>query len=238
MLEVCVDCLESVRNAIEGGAHRLELCSALSEGGLTPSVGLAKVVCSISSVPVFAMIRVRCGSFVYDADEAEAMLEDLRRLKEVNVAGFVFGALTESNEVDIELCKKVIEHAQPLPVTFHRAFDQVNNPMEAIDILSELGFCRVLTSGQKDSAKEGLGLIQVLVEYARRKEIIVMPGAGISEQNIIEVSKRSGALEFHASCKKTVEIGTKNKVSVGRVEEKCLTDTQSVTAIVNILKLL
>jgi copper homeostasis protein len=129
------------------------------------------------------------------------MLEDLKSLKAICVDGFVFGALTDDNQLDLSACEKVIQAAKPLPVTFHRAFDDVEEPMQALDKIRELGFKRILTSGQRKSAIEGVDLIAKLVEHANYK-IIVMPGAGINECNISSLRNKSRATEFHGSAKK------------------------------------
>ncbi|XP_011501678.1 PREDICTED: copper homeostasis protein cutC homolog, partial [Ceratosolen solmsi marchali] len=221
-LEICVDSLESIQNALEGGADRLELCNALSEGGLTPSFGLARLAKRISTIPVFAMIRIRGGDFVYESDELDAMLEDLKLLKTIGIDGFVFGALTNTRQLDIPACKKIIEASDPLPVTFHRAFDDVDDPMQALDKIHELGFSRILTSGQSKSAVEGVDLIAKLIEQANYK-IIIMPGAGINESNILSIKVKSSATEFHGSAKKIKKdvdfrIGNSNGLGVTNAE--------------------
>ncbi|OAD53259.1 Copper homeostasis protein cutC like protein [Eufriesea mexicana] len=214
-MEICIDSLESARNAIEGGATRLEICSLLSEGGLTPTAGFLNKIKSFSSIPLFAMLRVRPGNFVYTREEMEVMLQDLKVLKDYGADGFVFGALTTDDEIDVEFCKDILSAARPLPVTFHRAFDQVNDPVKSLQILINLGFERILTSGQRDTADEGLELIQTLIQEAQDK-IIVMPGSGITKENISKIKRETGAKEFHASAKKKLmtAYGTK-KVEIG-----------------------
>lgn len=226
-MEVCVDCLESAKNAIEGGATRLEVCSALSEGGLTPTPGLAQTIKSFSPVPIYAMLRIRAGDFVYSKEEITATVLDLNILKDHGVDGFVFGALTSENKIDIESCEAILSSARPLPVTFHRAFDEVDNPLRSLEILANLGFERILTSGQKDTAEEGLELIQTLVRKAQNS-IIIMPGSGITKENILKVKTVSGAKEFHASAKKKMAICKKaNKVKIGSSEESYVAVTNS-----------
>lgn len=210
-MEICIDSLESARNAIEGGATRLEVCSLLSEGGLTPTVGFFNKIKSFSSIPLFAMLRARPGDFVYTREEMEVMLEDLKVLKEYGADGFVFGALTTDDEIHVEFCKDVLSAAGPLPVTFHRAFDQVDDPLRSLQILINLGFKRILTSGQRGTAEEGLKLIRRLVEEAR-DEIVVMPGSGIAKENISRIKRESGAKEFHASARK--KLTTARKVEI------------------------
>ncbi|CAH2322281.1 copper homeostasis cutC homolog isoform X1 [Pelobates cultripes] len=175
LMEVCVDSVESAVNAERGGAGRIELCGSLLEGGITPSMGLLQVVKQYVQIPVFVMIRPRGGDFLYSDREAEVMKADIRLAKMHNADGLVFGALTEDGRIDAELCMDLLALSRPLPVTFHRAFDMVYDPMLAMETLISLGFERVLTSGCDSSALEGLPLIKRLVEQAKGR-ILVMPG--------------------------------------------------------------
>ncbi|CAL7938436.1 unnamed protein product [Xylocopa violacea] len=223
-MEICIDSLESARNAIEGGATRLEICTALSEGGLTPTPGFLQKIKSFSPAPLYAMLRIRSGNFVYTEEEMEVMLQDLRILKECGADGFVFGALTSDNEINVQFCKNVLAAARPLPVTFHRAFDEVNDPLQSLEVLITLGFERILTSGQQDTAEEGLELIQKLVEKAQNR-IIVMPGSGITKENILRIKMESGAKEFHASAKTNVTTHGANRTRTGGHKETCINVT-------------
>ncbi|XP_046433953.1 copper homeostasis protein cutC homolog [Neodiprion fabricii] len=212
-MEICIDSIESAQNAVNGGAMRLEVCSGLSDGGLTPTPGFVKSLRKMTSIPLYAMLRIRGGNFVYTPEEVEAMLYDLELLKTVGVDGFVFGALTSDGKIDGETNKKIIDTASPLPVTFHRAFDEVNyNPQLAARMISQLGFKRILTSGQKNSAEEGLDLIRSLASAASPGFTIV-PGAGITPDNIKKIKDESMCSEFHASARKPkTEFGTKHKM--------------------------
>ncbi|XP_031843040.1 copper homeostasis protein cutC homolog [Nomia melanderi] len=234
-MEICVDSLESARNAIEGGAKRLEVCSALSEGGLTPSPGLIKKINSFSPVPIFAMLRLRPGNFVYTQEDMDVMLNDLEILKDHGAQGFVFGALTATDEIDVPFCKEVLRRANPLPVTFHRAFDEVADPLSSLETLIELGFRIVLTSGQQDTAEEGLSLIECLVRQARDR-IIIMPGSGITKKNILKIKMETGATEFHASAKKRV-VSRGNRVQIGADKKSfvSVTDRDLVREMVKII---
>ncbi|XP_054266713.1 copper homeostasis protein cutC homolog [Macrosteles quadrilineatus] len=203
-MEVCVDCVTSAVNAEAGGASRLELCSALSEGGLTPSEGFLRVVKSLVSIPVFVMIRPRRGlDFVYSKDEVRIMEFDIKRLKDSGADGFVFGALTPDRKVDKEVCSSLLQAASPLPCTFHRAFDIVKNPLEELETVISLGFKRILTSGLKQNAYEGVSVIKDLIKRSQGL-ISVMPGAGIAEKNLEVILKETGAKEFHASARKPI----------------------------------
>ncbi|XP_012222858.1 copper homeostasis protein cutC homolog [Linepithema humile] len=236
-MEICIDSLESARNAIEGGASRLEVCMALSEGGLTPSPGLIKQIKTLATIPLYAMIRIRNGDFIYSHEELDAMLHDLKILKDHEVNGFVFGALTADCEIDIVACERIISAARPLPVTFHRAFDLTNDPLKSMEIIANLGFQRILTSGQKNTALEGLELIKVLLQKAP-KHLIIMPGAGITRDNIQKIME-SGAKEFHASAKrKKIMTYNANKVRMGTGEDNFInvTNRELVKDLVNIIK--
>ncbi|XP_029109697.1 copper homeostasis protein cutC homolog isoform X2 [Scleropages formosus] len=202
LMEVCVDSVESAINAERGGAGRLELCSSLLEGGITPSVGLLHVVKQYVRIPVYCMIRPRGGDFLYTDREVEVMKTDIELIKSHGADGLVLGALTEDGRVDTELCVELLAACRPLPVTFHRAFDMVHDPVVALETLISLGFERVLTSGCDSSALEGLPLIKRLVEQAKGR-IIIMPGGGISERNLQRVLEGSGAQEFHCSARST-----------------------------------
>ncbi|XP_062070891.1 copper homeostasis protein cutC homolog isoform X2 [Lepus europaeus] len=164
LMEVCVDSVESAVNAERGGAGRIELCSGLLEGGTTPSMGLLQIVKQSVQIPVFVMIRPRGGDFLYSDREIEVMKADIQLAKLYGADGLVFGALTEDGQIDKELCMSLIALCRPLPVTFHRAFDMVQDPMAALETLLTLGFERVLTSGCDSSALEGLPLIKRLID--------------------------------------------------------------------------
>ncbi|KAJ8418121.1 hypothetical protein AAFF_G00138300 [Aldrovandia affinis] len=200
LMEVCVDSVESAINAERGGAGRLELCSSLLEGGITPSIGLLKVVKQYTGIPVYAMIRPRGGDFLYTDREVEVMRTDIELAKSSGADGLVLGALTEDGRVDAELCMELLAACRPLPVTFHRAFDMVRDPPSALETLISLGFERLLTSGCDCSALEGLPIIKRLVEQAKGR-MTIMPGGGISERNLQRILEGSGAQEFHCSAR-------------------------------------
>ncbi|XP_063228582.1 copper homeostasis protein cutC homolog [Bacillus rossius redtenbacheri] len=198
-MEVCVDSVVSAVNAARGGASRLELCAALSEGGLTPTPGLLEIVKSCVKVPVFVMLRPRTGSdFVFSGEEARIIKCDAAVLKKHGADGFVFGALTADGRIDEVLCKDVVEIVAPLPVTFHRAIDVVKNPVCALETIVQLGFARVLTSGGERTAYAGLQVIRELMVAAGGR-ITIMPGAGINSDNLAPILEVTGAREFHVS---------------------------------------
>ncbi|XP_054546121.1 copper homeostasis protein cutC homolog isoform X2 [Talpa occidentalis] len=208
LMEVCVDSVESAVNAERGGAGRIELCSSLLEGGTTPSMGVLQVVKQCVQIPVFVMIRPRGGDFLYSDREVEVMKADIHLAKLYGADGLVFGALTEDGHIDKELCMSLVAICRPLPVTFHRAFDMVHDPMAALETLLTLGFERVLTSGCDSSALEGLPLIKRLIDEAKGR-IVVMPGGGITDRNLQRILEGSGATEFHCSARSARDSGMK-----------------------------
>lgn len=197
LLEICIDSFESARAAKEGGADRLEVCAALAVGGVTPSFGLVEQCVADLGIRAMMMIRPHDGGFVYDDDHIETMLKDIAIAKSLGAHGVVFGALTASQAVDIERCKRLLEAAGSLETTFHRAFDVVSDPMGAFDQLQELGFSRVLTSGQRSTALAGTDLLARLVKQSGTTSVLA--GAGIRASNIEEVISRTGVTEIHAS---------------------------------------
>lgn len=198
LVEVCIDSVESTVAAVGGGADRLEVCSALGEGGLTPSPGLLEIVRERVTIPLAVMIRPRAGDFCYSDDEFEVMRRDLVRLKALGADLMVFGLLTPSGDVDVARTRELIALARPLPVTFHRAFDMTRDPRAALETLIALGCERVLTSGQEKSVLEGLELVTELVRLAGDR-ITVLPGGGITERNLPRILRECDAKEFHVS---------------------------------------
>jgi copper homeostasis protein len=196
LFEVCVDSAEAAVAAQEGGAHRVELCSDLLEGGLTPSHGTLRVARERLHIPIMAMVRPRGGDFCYSDTEFAVMREDLLAAKHLGANGVVFGLLEPDGQIDRGRTAELVALARPLPATFHRAFDVSRDPFEALDTLIALGVDRVLTSGQEPSALEGLDLVAGLVARAAGR-IVVMPGGGITARNVAAIAARSGAGELH-----------------------------------------
>lgn len=196
IFEACVDSAEAAMAAEIGGAHRVELCSDLLEGGLTPSHGTLRVARERLHIGIMAMVRPRGGDFCYTDTEFAVMREDLLAAREAGVSGVVFGILNPDGTIDRDRTAELVALARPLPVTFHRAFDVTRDPYEALATLVELGVERVLTSGQEPTAVEGLDVLARLVKRAAGR-IIVMPGGGITERNVARVAAGSGAGEIH-----------------------------------------
>lgn len=189
---------ESAIIAFENGADRIELCDGLSEGGTTPDFEITKELRTEIDIPVFVMIRPRGGDFTYSEVEFEQMKTDLLQLKSLNVDGFVFGILDENDEVNIEQNKTLVELAEPLPCTFHRAFDRAKSLEESLEKVISCGFKTILTSGQKPNVSEGMGNLKKLVELSDgRIEILV--GGGLRSINIEEIRDFTKAGYFHSS---------------------------------------
>ncbi len=204
IVEICANGIRSALTAQIAGADRIELCSALSEGGLTPSYGLLKQVCCQLTIPVHVLIRPRNGDFLYNDDEFLIMQEDIAMAKQLNAQGIVTGILTQDGQIDTERMKILMAISHPLSVTFHRAFDMTCNPYNALEQIIGLGCQRILTSGQAVSATEGTTLLQKLTEQAAGR-IIIMAGGGISGDNIESIATKTGIKEFHASATSPVE---------------------------------
>jgi copper homeostasis protein len=201
-LEICANSYQSAKNAQDVGAHRIELCQELSVGGITPSYGLLKQVLDHLEIPVFVLIRPRSGDFVYTEYEFEIMKKDIQLCKDLGCHGIVSGILNSDKTIDIERTKVLVELSKPLAFTFHRAFDEVNNPREALEQLIHLGVNRVLTSGQKQTAEKGIHLLKELNNSADGR-ITILGGGGISGTNASKY-KAIGLKEIHASASSTM----------------------------------
>ncbi len=211
--EICCFSLESARIADELKADRIELCSGFLEGGTTPSSGLLKgALDEVRHSAVFVMIRPRGGDFIYNADEEATIKNDIEELKKLTPSGFVFGALTVENEVDGVLCRKVMEWTHPYPVTFHRAFDLCMEPEKALIQIIDLGFERILTSGQEASAEKGLPLLKKINELAAGR-IQIMAGAGVNSGNL-QLFKNAGLPAVHFTGKEWQDSKMKNSPKI------------------------
>jgi copper homeostasis protein len=203
IFEIAIESLQSAIIAEKAGAKRVELCAALSEGGITPSHGMIKSVCEKSNLDVFVIIRPRGGDFLYSDEEFEIMCLDIVAAKKLGADGIVSGALTTEGAIDMEKTQKMLELCHPLPFTFHRAFDRCNEPFVALEQLIDLGVARILSSGQVPSAEHGTDLLGKLVKQADGR-IIIMPGAGVNSENITDIVAKTGASEFHLSGKRPI----------------------------------
>lgn len=204
ILEICANSFESALAAQQAGGDRIELCSELSVGGLTPSFGLLEKVLVELTIPVHVLIRPRSGNFTYSEAELDVMLRDIETCKELGCDGIVSGALTSAFEIDLEVTKLLRAASGHMEFTFHRAFDWVNNPEEALGQLINLNVTRLLSSGQNPSAIEGIKLLKELQNSAFGK-IQLMPGGGIDVTNCLSF-KEAGFEMLHFSATKKVQL--------------------------------
>lgn len=198
-IEACCPNLESVAHAVEAGASRIELCEDLNCGGVTPSLDFIRMAKEVAGkVPINVLVRPRSGSFVYSFDEVQQMIDSIRQCKELGVNGVVIGALKENGSIDKEVMTQLVKEARPLHITFHRAFDVCSDPYNALEVIIRLGFERLLTSGHRANAYEGRYALKDFVKQAAGR-ILIMPGCGITADNLEEIAHASGASEFHGS---------------------------------------
>lgn len=200
ILEVCCADLQSVKAAVEGGAHRIELCQALEVDGLTPSEMMMESAISMG-IPVQVLIRPREGNFVYNEDEVQSMLKDIRLAKQLGANGVVIGALKPGGSINEKTVRRLVGEAEGLSITFHRAFDVCAKPLEALEQIISLGCHRLLTSGQAPTAEQGIPLLKKLVGQAAGR-IIIMPGAGVNPENAYRILSETGAREIHGSLRR------------------------------------
>lgn len=199
-LEVIAFNIESCIAAQDAGANRIELCDNPDEGGTTPSYSFIKAARNVLNIDLFVMIRPRGGDFLYSQEEFDIMKDDVAICKELGVDGIVTGILTKEGKVDTEKCREIVELAYPMYCTFHRAFDRVADPVESMEVLINIGFERMLTSGLQPKASDGAKIIASLIKQSEGR-IIVMPGSGINSTNILEIAESTGAHEFHTSAR-------------------------------------
>lgn len=227
-VEVCADTLASALAAQNGGAARIELCSALSEGGLTPSAGMIKQARALLSIGIFVMIRPRTGNFSYSDDDFNAMLLDITFAKQIGADGIVSGILNQDGSVDVKRTSRLVQAANPLPFTFHRAFDCTPYPLIALEDIIKCGCARILTSGHQTTAIEGKELIRKLIQQSAGR-IIILPGSGVNEKNVDSLIKATGAFEVHLSGRKKLTASQNGKLATaGEAAFQLLYETDPV----------
>ncbi|WP_036386441.1 copper homeostasis protein CutC [Muricauda sp. MAR_2010_75] len=195
LVEVCANSLESALNAQSAGADRIELCSELGVGGITPSVGLIELVKERLDIPVHVLIRPRSGHFYYSKTEFEVMKADIKTCNDLNVDGIVSGMLHNDFSVDVERTKELVKLVKPLHFTFHRAFDWVEHPKKALAVLEEIGVDTILTSGGSASAADA---VEILKNWQSQTSIAIMAGGGINPNNSRDF-KEAGLRAIHLS---------------------------------------
>jgi copper homeostasis protein len=239
LLEVATNSVASALAAQEGGAGRVELCAALELGGVTPSYAVIATARDRLAIPLYVLVRPRAGDFLYNDFECEVMLRDIEACAALGCDGVVIGALDADARVDQARCRALISAAGRMGVTFHRAFDRVADPMQALEAVIDLGCERVLSSGGQASAAEGAAQLRALVVQAAGR-VVVMPGAGIHARNITALAQATGASEFHASAKRALPSGMRHP-STGPDDMSAgewRTDTTEVRAMVSALRAL
>lgn len=223
-LEICLEHVDCAVAAQAGGAQRIELCSNLLAGGITPSIGLIEQVRELVNLDIMVMIRPRGGDFLYSEFEYQVMQRDITRLQGLGVEGVVFGLLNRNAAVDRDRTARLLDLARPLAVTFHRAFDMSRDPFEALDVLLELGVDRILTSGQAASALEGIHQIQSL-QAAAGDQAIILPAAGVDHSSGPQLVREAGVRELHIGSGVKERIGSsmgvqKLGISMGSVDDE------------------
>jgi copper homeostasis protein len=242
-LEICVDSVESAIIAQLAGADRVELCDNLVEGGTTPSYGCIISARNNLNIDINVIIRPRGSDFLYSDLELDIMRRDIDICGENGINGIVIGLLRPGGTVDIERTAKLVEIASPMKVTFHRAFDLCRDPEQSLEDIISTGASRLLTSGQKDNAVDGITLISQLVAQAGTR-IIIMPGGGIDETNVASFISKTKVSEIHLTGRKQVDsdmIFRRPEVNMGGTPEiseftRKMADIKKIKEIVNILR--
>jgi len=207
LLEISVETVAAALAAERGGADRSELCGNLPAGGVTPGADLLRAVRAQLRIPIFSMVRPRPGDFLYSGAEISEMRRSIADAKESGMDGVVLGVLTQNHRVDVERTRELVELAKPLPVTFHRAFDEVADLCQALEDVIQSGAKRILTSGGTKTALAGVAVLADLIEAAGER-IIIVPGAGISAANIRQVAQQTKAREFHSGLSAALPYGS------------------------------
>jgi copper homeostasis protein len=207
LLEIAVESVEAARAAERGGAHRIELCATLDNGGTTPPLELQREARAVLRIPVHVLIRPRAGDFVYSESELQTMKLQIDAAKQLGADGVVLGVLDSDRSVDIEAARELVRHVNPLPVTFHRAFDETPDLLQALKDVCSTGAKRILTSGGAKDAIAGIAMLQRL-QAAGGDRIIVMPGGGIRGDNVSELLGATGARELHSGLGTVLNYGS------------------------------
>ncbi len=230
LLEVCVEDAAGLAAAVAGGADRIELCSALSIGGLTPSVGLMALAVT-AGIPAYAMIRPRAGDFVFGSDDMNIMYGDIDAARSAGLAGVVLGANRADGRLDVDLLGQLSRHASGLGRTLHRAFDLVPDFAEAVEAAVDLDFERILTSGGAKTAPDGIDTLSEIIGIAEGR-ISIMPGSGVTVDSVSDLLERLTISEVHSSCSRSEPAKDDRLVSLGFVPPSArMTDEGLVRAL-------
>lgn len=242
-LEICVDNVQSAIDAQEAGASGVELCDNLPEGGTTPGFGTIMLARKNLDIAMNVLIRPRAGDFLYSDLEFDTMRRDVNICGESGADGIVIGILNQDGRIDLNRVSELVELARPMSVTFHRAFDMCIDADQGLEDIIVSGVDRLLTSGQKNTAIEGLVLLKELIIQAGER-IIIMPGSGISEANIAAIAELTGATEFHLSARKVIEslmTFRKEGITMGNAPDynefrRKVADSEKIKNIIRILR--
>jgi copper homeostasis protein len=237
LVEICVGDVASALAAESGGADRIELCDNLLVGGTTASAGTIAESCRRLRIPIHVLIRPRAGDFIYSQPELAVMRHDIEVVKALGAAGVVLGILTRDATIDDGRTAELIALARPMRVTFHKAFDQTPDPVEALDLLMTLGVERVLTSGGRPTALEGIETLAKLVEHAGDK-IVVMAGGQLSTSNLETVIRETRVSEVHlgSAASRTIESSMSTSPRDGSDTSWTQTEDRRVAAIVALVR--
>jgi copper homeostasis protein len=244
-IEICIDNIDSALISQNAGADRVELCANLIEGGTTPGYGTISSVRKNISIGMNVIIRPRGGDFFYNEAEYEIMKKDIDVCGECGADGVVSGILKSDGSIDVERTARLIEFARPMSVTFHRAFDMCREPIRALEDIISTGADRLLTSGQKNKAIDGVESIRNLILQAKGR-IIIMPGSGIDASNISQIARWTGASEFHLTGRKVIDsqmIFRNHEIKMGGSSDtheysRKITDYDMIRSIIDNLKLI
>ena len=239
LVEVCANSLESALNAQEAGADRIELCSELAVGGITPSYGLLKGIRERIAIPVHVLIRPRSGDFTFSEAEFQIMKRNVALCKDLGFQGIVSGVLHADNTLDVERTRELVICAKEMHFTFHRAFDWVTHPLEVLKQLEQIGVDSILTSGQRQTAVEGIALLKEL--HSASTSCTIMPGSGIKESNV-DVFCKEGFKAVHLSAaqfQKTLQVQpnvSMNAISFLKDNAIAVSNKEAIRAVVNKVK--
>ena len=243
-LEICCGSYYSAQVAQKAGAYRVELCSGLGEGGLTPSLGLVRAVCALDGLVHHVLIRPRGGDFLYTEAEKHIILDDIAACIEAGADGVVVGALDADGHIDVDFLRECVKQADGRAVTFHRAFDLCAEPLRALQEIADAGADRLLTSGQASTAEAGIPMLRRLVKEAP-STLTIMPGCGVNAANAARILSQTGATDIHASARQPLPSQMRFRhqgVSMGKpdADEYATLETspESVQAILEALSLL
>ena len=240
VLEVCAQSLQSAMTAQIGGAQRIEFCSGLELGGLTPSAAHLQLARERLHINICVLIRPRAGDFLYNELEFETILKDVEYCKQLGIDGVVVGCLRPDNTFDETQMKAIAAVAGNMELVSHRAFDATPNPFEAMETLINLGYHRILTSGQANVALDGIPVLKQLVDLAQAR-IDIMAGSGVLVTNIEQLARATGAKDFHSSFKKGIKSASEqyqnqNQYNNSHSLDYFETDLAQVQAAVDVLK--